>query len=418
MFNPKALQVYEAVSREKPESLSLPEIQEIISKGLDGELSYKDVTGKRIGVLAGSRGIRNYKEIIGFVVKYLQNHGAEVVILPAMGSHGGATAEGQLSLLAHYGITEAQMGAPVLSSMEVDLIGDVGGQPVYVNSPVLELDWVIPVNRIKAHTDFHGPYESGLVKMLVIGMGKRAQAEAIHRHGAGGLRELIPRAAQKVLERVQLLGAVAIVENKRDETAVIEVLNSENLFSRERELLQLSKEMLPKIPVSNLDVLVVAEMGKNISGVGMDPNVTGRMRINGEPDSPWAPKRIAVLDLTAESEGNALGMGIADVITKRLYDKADLQKTYINTITSTFLERCFIPVVADSDEEAVHIAVKTCGRAVDPGNLRLVLIKSTLDLSRIYISPALSAELPANYQRAGQQEALFDKEGNLALLLK
>lgn len=416
MIDLKTFPMYKIASEETPSRLSLEEIEQIITRGFDKESAVKDIGGKRVGVLAGSRGLRNIQHIIRFIVGYLQKHGAEVSILPAMGSHGGATAEGQQSLLAHYGIDEASMGAPVVSSMKVTKIGDINGHPVYVNSPVLELDWVVPVNRIKAHTDYHGPYESGLIKMLVIGMGKRAQAEAVHQHGARGLRELIPQVAETILEQVNLFGAVGLIENKWDETAIIEVLNSENLFSREKELLKVSKEMLPKIPVTNLDVLVVKEIGKNISGVGIDPNVTGRMRINGEPYSGNAPKRIAALDLTAESEGNALGMGIADVISQRLYCKVDLQKTYINTITSGFLERCFIPVIAPTDEEAVGIAIQTCGRVVSADNLRIAVVKNTLDLSGIYISAALIPEISGAYKVLEKKDRMFDKEGNIVLV--
>ena len=217
----------------------------------------------------------------------------------------------------------------------------------------------------------------------------------MHQLGISGLRDLIPQVARKILERVPLLGAVAIIENKWDETALIEVLNSKNLFSREQELLKLSKELLPKLPFDKLDVLVVLQMGKNISGVGIDPNVTGRMRINGVPDEDFSPKRIVVLDLTAESEGNALGMGIADVISQRLYDKVDIRKTYINTITSGSVERCFIPVIAASDEEAINIALQTCGRVVRLEDVRLAIINNTLELSQLYVSSALTAEVLA-----------------------
>lgn len=410
------LPMYKLTSLEKPAKLSLAEIERLIARGFDRELTQKDIQGRKIGVLAGSRGLRNIQAIIRYVVKYLQDHGAEVCILPAMGSHGGATDEGQRALLAHYGITEAEVGAPIVSSMKVTVIDNLEGLPVYVNSPVLELDYIVPVNRIKAHTDYHGPHESGLVKMLVIGMGKRAQAEAVHQHGIRGLRDLIPRLAEKIIARVPIFGAVALLENKWDETALAEVLNAGNLLEREKELLQTANGMLPQIPATNLDVLVVAQMGKNISGVGLDPNVTGRMRITGgEEYRTENPRRIAVCDLTEESDGNALGMGIADVITQRLYDKVDLNKTYVNTITSTFLERCFIPVIAPTDLEAVRIAVQTCGRVTRESDLRLAVIKNTLELSTLYISEALQTEATADYKIAGKISGMFDNGGNLQL---
>lgn len=404
------------VDREEPAKLTLNETRRIIDEGIERQAGGCSLKGKKIGVLMGSRGIRNILEIVKQVVKSLKDRGADVVILPAMGSHGGATSEGQKAILAGYGITEENAGAPVFSGMEVEQVGDVNGHPVYVDRNALAIDAVVPVNRIKAHTDFHGPYESGIVKIIAIGMGKRHQAEVIHRYGVKGLLELIPAVARVVLQRVPLFAGVAILENKFDETAVVEVLFQDNLFSREQELLVLSKTLLPKMPFDRLDVLVVSEIGKNISGVGIDPNVTKRMRILGVPDEPSGPGRIVALDLTDASGGNALGMGIADVITQRLYDKVDLKKTYINTITSGFLERCFVPVVMPTDEEAVGVALQTCGRAVDWHDGRIVFIRNTLALSEMYISAALLPEVPASFAvDPGLVAKVFQDNGSLAL---
>lgn len=416
MLDIKMPVIHKIVTKESPSCLSDEEIAVAIEQGLDRELSGKSVHGKKVGVLAGSRGIRNIQLIIKQVINNLKKRGANVVVLPAMGSHGGATAEGQRSILNHYGINEAELGVPIISNMEVATIDHINGQPVYVDRNVLDLDWIVPVNRVKAHTDFHGEHESGVIKMLVIGIGKQAQAEAVHQHGVNGLRNLIPKVAKKVLEHIPLLAAIAILENKRDETAVIEVLNSENIFHREEELLKYSKKLLAKLPVSNLDVLVIKQMGKNISGVGMDPNITGRMRINGIPDDEGTASRIVVLDLTKESEGNALGMGIADVTTRRFYDKIDIQKTYMNTITSGFLERCFIPVVAPTDEEAVGVGLQTCGRAVNQDTARIMVINNTLELSEVYVSSALLSEIPIEYEVSESNiRKIFDKSGNLLL---
>ncbi|HEY3425778.1 MAG TPA: DUF2088 domain-containing protein [Negativicutes bacterium] len=389
--------LYRIVDQMQPDKLSINEIFRSIEDGIKRQTANQLLIGKKIGVLSGSRGIRNMKEIIRHVVKLLQAAGAEVVVLPAMGSHGGATAEGQKAVLAEYGLTEDYLGVPIVSGMEVAQVGDIDGHPVYADKNALQLDGIVPVNRVKAHTDFHGPHESGVVKMLAIGIGKRAQAEAIHRHGIRGLRELIPQVSAVVLKRVSLIAAVAILENKFDETAVVEVLGQDNIFARERELLLLSKTLLPTIPFDNLDVFVVGEIGKNISGVGIDPNVTKRMRIEEVIDEPGGPKRIVALDLTKESGGNAVGLGIPDVITQRLYDKVDFKKTYINTITSGFLERCFVPVIMPTDWEAVHVALKTCGRAVEWDNARMVFVRNTLALNEMYISPALIKEVPATF---------------------
>ncbi|MEY8000211.1 DUF2088 domain-containing protein [Clostridium sp. Mt-5] len=416
MLDIKMPVIHKIVTEESCSCLSEKEIIETVKDGIDRELAGKDVKGKKVGVLAGSRGIRDIQLIIKHVIINLKAHGADVVVLPAMGSHGGATAEGQRSILDHYGINEKELGVPIVSNMEVATIDHIGKQPVYVDKKVLELDYIVPVNRVKAHTDFHGEHESGVVKMLVIGIGKQAQAEAVHQHGASGLKNLIPKVAKKVLEHIPLLAAVAIVENKKDMTAAVEVLNAGNIFERDAELLKYSKKLLAKLPLNNLDVLVIKEMGKNISGVGMDPNVIGRMRINGIPDDKGTASRIVILDLTDESEGNALGMGIADVTTRRLYDKVDIQKTYMNTITSGFLERCFIPVVAPTDKEAIRIGLQTCGRAVDQETARIMLIDSTLELSQVYVSSALLPEVPPEYKISGTDiTKVFDEEGNLVL---
>lgn len=400
--------------QESSSGLSPEEIKSTLTAKLTAELAGKNLRDKKIGILAGSRGIRNLQFIIKTVISELKQRGADVVILPAMGSHGGATAAGQTSLLSHYGINEAELGVPIAADMKTTAVDTIQGHPVYVASKALELDWILPVNRVKAHTDFHSQHESGIVKMLVIGLGKRSQAEAVHQHGLSGLQNLIPKVAAKVLEHVSLLAGVAIIENKKDETAQIEVLNRDNLFPRERELLQHSKTLLPKLPASHLDVLVVRQMGKNISGVGIDPNITGRIRINGAPDEPGTARRIAVLDLTEESDGNALGMGIADIITKRLYEKVDMEKTYMNTITSGFLERCFIPVVAPTDRRAVEIGLQACGRIVTPATARIMIINNTIDLAEIYVSPPLLPEISTDYKPVSANAVdLFDETDSL-----
>lgn len=390
-------QLYLIKDMVRPEKLELADIFRLIDDGFKQQTAGKSLFGKKIGVLAGSRGIANYKEIIKRVVGLLQAAGAEVVVLPAMGSHGGATAEGQKAVLAEYGVTEEYLGVPIVSGMEVEQVGDVNGQPVYADRNTVVLEGVVPVNRIKAHTDFHGTHESGVVKMLTIGIGKQVQAEAVHRHGSKGLKELIPQVTAAVLKRVPLIAAVAILENKFDETAHVEVLGADNLFSRDAELLIESKKLLPRIPFENLDVLIIQEIGKNISGVGIDPNVSKRMRIEDVAAEPGAPKRIVALDLTEESGGNGIGMGIADVITERLYNKVDFQITYINTITSGFLERGFVPVKMSDDYKAINVALRTCGRPVEWDSARIVVIKNTISLSKMYISPALIKEVPTEY---------------------
>lgn len=408
--------LYRVTDRNMPPKMSTEEIFQSIEGGLAPVLAEYSLTGKKIGILVGSRGIRSLQEIVTCLIQVLQTNGAEVVLLPAMGSHGGATAEGQQTILEEYGLGQKITGVPILSCMDVTQVGDVDEHPVYVDSLVLGLDGVIPVNRIKAHTDFHGVYESGIAKMLVIGAGKRHQAEAVHQHGTKGLTDLIPKIAEIVLKKIPFLAAVAILENKFDETALIEVLNKTNVLSREQELLIQSKKMLPIIPFKDLDVLVVSQMGKNISGVGMDPNITKRMRIGGIEEEQGGPRRIVVLDLTEASSGNSLGMGIADVITQKLYDKVDFKKTYINTITSGFLERCFVPVVMPTEQEAISVAIQTCGRIATWETARMVFIYNTLEMAEFFVSAPLLPELPKHYiaDKTATLE-VFDDLGTLKL---
>ncbi|MBW2059774.1 MAG: DUF362 domain-containing protein, partial [Deltaproteobacteria bacterium] len=278
-------------------------------------------SGHRVAVTAGSRGVAHMAEIIGAIVEHVKYLGAVPFIFPAMGSHGGATAEGQAALLAHYGITEESVGAPVVSSMEVTEIGKTGdGVPVFVDSHALEADHIVVVNRIKCHTKFKGPVESGLMKMMAIGMGKQRGADLYHRAAIHyTFPKIIIDAARIVMEKAPVLCGVAIVENGYGETARIEALRPEQIEMREKELLALAKKMMPRLPFETIDLLIVDEMGKDISGVGIDPNVTGRNRdlLRVFPH-PVQVKRLFVRDLTDRSEGNATGIGLADLTTRRL----------------------------------------------------------------------------------------------------
>lgn len=374
--------------------------------------------GARVAIAVGSRGIYRIKGIVRAVAAEIRKREAFPFIVPAMGSHGGATAEGQRGILESYGITEEFVGAPIISSMEVVEIGQTPeGVPVYFDKNAASADAIIPVNRVKPHTDFHGLTESGLLKIMAIGLGKRRGAETIHSYGVFGLREVIPSAARVILARMPVVLGLAILENTYERTARIVALQPGEMEAAERELLKEARSLMPSLPVSHLDVLVVQEIGKNISGVGMDPNITGRMLIRGEKevDEPHI-HRIVALDLTPESHGNALGMGLADVIPRRLLDKVDFEITYTNVITSTGLERGFIPITMENDREAIEVALKTCGRKVEPGNVKLVVIRNTLEITELYISESL---LPEVRRRSGvsvlgpPEEMAFDAAGNL-----
>ncbi len=350
--------------------------------------------GESIAITVGSRGIANLATIVHTVVEQLKGWGATPFIIPAMGSHGGGTAEGQLEVLASYGVTPDAMGCPIRSSMEtVDLTPSEPRNRVYMDRFAYEADGVILLNRVKLHTDFHGPHESGLVKMSVIGLGKHRQALEIHSWGVYGLRHLIPWTSRRILATGKIRFGIALVENAYDETMLIKALGAEAILDEEPALLDVARAHMPKLPVDDIDVLMIDRMGKDISGAGLDPNIIGRNMIRGEPE-PERPrvKAITVHDLTEASHGNAVGMGLADVISRRLFDKIDLQATNENTVTSSFLLRGKIPVVAPDDATAYAYALRSCGR-IEDGEPRVMRIRDTLMLSELYVSPSVLCEI-------------------------
>lgn len=347
--------------------------------------------GGKVGIAVGSRGIHNLKAIVAETAAYVREMGAVPVIIPAMGSHGGATAEGQRAVLAKFGVTEEEVGAAVESSMDTVVLGNTdSGVPIYFDKIASRLDGIVLLNRIKPHTDFHATYESGLVKQMVIGLGNHAGASEVHLHGLPGLKTLIPEMGKNILEKTQILFGVGIIENAVDTTAEVHVLPQNSILDREPLLLKRAKELMPLIPFEGIDLLVVQEMGKNISGVGMDSNITGRRFIRQDQagdDSRTA--RIVCLGLSPSSYGNALGVGMADVIPSSLYHEIDFSVTYKNVITSGFLERGFVPIVAGNEKEAIYIGLQCCGRKVDAQSARIVQIKDTLSLSEMYVSNGL-----------------------------
>ncbi len=373
--------------------------------------------GARIAVTGGSRGIANIPAITRAVVDQVKKAGGQPFILPAMGSHGGSTPEGQQEVLASYGITPDSMGAPVEATMdvvEIDQLKD--GTPVLVNRLALEADGVIIVNRVKPHTSFRGPFESGLMKMMTIGLGSRQGATMAHSRGAHGLATLIPAWGSVILQKAPILGGVAIVENAHEQTARIAALRPEQFESEEPRLLQEARDNMPRLLVHNIDLLIVEEMGKNISGTGMDTNVLGRMMLPGvkEPDEPGVA-RIVVLDLTDKTHGNANGVGMADIITRRLFDRIDLKATYANVFTTTFLNRAYIPVIMESDREAIEAALDVL-RLEDPAQARIVRIKNTLEITHIDISAPLFSEFkdhPHLKQKGDPRPFLFSDDGAL-----
>jgi hypothetical protein len=376
--------------------------------------------GMRVAICAGSRGISNYALVVKCVVQAVKEAGAEPFIIPAMGSHGGATAEGQARVLADYGITEETMGAPVVSSMEVVRLGELDGEPripVYMDAQAYGADGVIVVNRVKLHTDFHGDHESGIVKMLTIGLGKHAQALAVHRYGANGLRDYIPKISRKVIESGKILGGVAILEDGADQTADLVYAPADRMFEVDHALLERSRALVAKLPFQETDVLIVDQIGKNYSGTGMDTNVIGRIMIPGQVDLGPQCRRIVALDISDESHGNALGVGLADVISKRLDDKIEWKSTYENVITSGFLARGNRPIVGDTDKRALEIALMCCGQPITAETARVARIPNTLHIGTLYVSRRLMEEIkddPAVEQISDFEPIQFDENGSLA----
>ena len=375
--------------------------------------------GDEIAITAGSRGIACLPEILKTIVSLVREHGGAPFIFPAMGSHGGGTAEGQKALLAGLGIDEQSVGAPIRSSMEVVCLGEAAnGLPVYLDAIAARAQGIIVVNRIKKHTNFDGPVESGLCKMAVIGMGKHVQALAVHQYGNRGLREYILPIAEVVFSRAKVLAGLGILEGAAGQVAELVGLRPEEIIAREPELLKRAKELAPKIPFPELDLVLVERMGKEISGTGMDCYVIGRKRIIGEPEWPEAPRisSLVVLDLTDASHGNALGVGLADFTTKRLVNKIDWGVTRANILTSGNLERGKLPLVYDTDQEALEAAAFR-ERARPLEALRVVCLRDTLHLRYLLVSAALLKEAGAGGQ--GELEVIkgpmplpFDAQGN------
>ena len=379
------------------------------------EIKSRIESGMEVAITAGSRGISGIDRILRSLVQILKDAGARPFIIPAMGSHGGATAEGQVEILRSLGVTEESVGAEIRSSMEVVELGETeSGVPVFMDRIASEADGIIVVGRIKKHTDFRSEIESGLLKMSAIGLGKHAQALALHAHGVKGIKDYMVEAGRMVFSSGKVLFGVGIVENAYEETAMIEAIPPERVVEREAELLRESARLMPKLPVSEIDVLFVDELGKNFSGTGMDTNVIGRFRIPGveEPESPRV-KYLIVSDVSEAAHGNALGVGLADLTTKRLFEKINYEAMNANTLTSTFLERAKIPMVLESDHEALEAAMR-CNWGVEPEDTRFVRIPNTLHLRYLYLSENLLDEALANGNVEVVEEAAeaeFDEDG-------
>jgi hypothetical protein len=414
---PRMVQVRQKFATQKLDSVT----RAVVEQFKRPEVRAKVKPGMTIAVGCGSRGINNIAECAKAVIGELKALGAKPFIFPAMGSHGGATAEGQREVLEGYGITEAAMGCPIKSAMDVVELGKLDdGMPVYMDKNAAEADAVVIIPRIKPHTNFRAPIESGLVKMLTIGMGKIIGATTLHTYGMDMFGELLPRTARLIMAKKNYLFGVAMVENAADETAIVEIVPAEQTFEREPVLLARAKELMPRLQFDEIDVLVVEKIGKNISGSGMDPNITGRNCRGVEWNMKPHIKKIAVLGLTPETHGNACGIGGADVTTMKLYRELDVAKTYANIITSTYLDGGAIPIIMNTDQEAIQLAVKTVVR-VKPQDTKVVRISTTLELMDIQVSEPMLPFIKANpsmFEVVGQPEAFrFDAKGNLYPML-
>lgn len=353
--------------------------------------------GMRICLTCGSRGIDNNAAIIRAVADFCKAYGAEPFAIPAMGSHGGATAEGQREMLRSLGITEETIGCPVFSSMETALIGYTEeGHPVQIDKYAAESDGIIVINRIKPHTSFRGTYESGLMKMMAIGLGKQKGAEVCHAAGFPMMHHMVPLFGKAILKCAPVLFGLGVIENAFDKTARIYGLTPEQIITEEPKLLKEAAALMPSLGFQECDVLVVDRIGKDISGCGMDPNITGVFATPGMTGGIKAQRR-CVLGLTEKTHGNGYGMGAADCITRRLFDELDLSAVYPNSITSTSLGFSKIPLIMASDRDALALCIRTCN-GIDREKVRVIRIQDTLHLSEFEVSESLIPEMPAGME--------------------
>jgi len=379
-------------------------------------ISRENISGRRIAVTAGSRGIADLKEIVKAVCEWLKGQGAQPFVIPAMGSHGGASAEGQLAVLADYGVTPEGVGVEIRSDMASVLLGQTPeGFQAFMDRNAWEADAVVVLNRVKPHTDFSGNIESGLLKMMAVGMGKRDGARETHRWSRKfGFERVIRAVSGVTLATGKILCGLAVVENEMHRIAALEAALPEGIPAMEKAILPIARRLVPRLPFSKFQLLVVNEMGKNVSGTGMDTKIVGR-GVELQPGEAPEIGLIYVRDLTDESDGNSAGIGLADVMHERLYRKIDLQKTYVNIQTSLNPSMGRLPMYLASDRSALNFALATLG-SPDLGEQRIIWIQNTLALNRIAVTATLAreaAKLPGWRLAPSGYELQFDNEGNL-----
>lgn len=405
---PKMYRVRQHLNSEKIDDIKAAVWNELDSIGIRRKIQ----KGSEIAVCAGSRGINNIDKIVKAAVDYVYDCEATPFIVPAMGSHGGATAQGQKDVLHKYGIDEDTMGCEVRSDMEPVLLGSTeNGAPVYFDKNAYNADGIIVVNRVKPHTDFLAKNESGVVKMCAVGLGKEKGATAMHGYNLG---ETIPLSFKVSLEKAPYLAGICIVENSVDETYIIKALKPEDFLEEEAKLLKTAQQQVPHFPVDELDILIVKEMGKMFSGTGVDTKVIGRIMVKGVPE-PESPKinKLAILRLSPNSYGNAVGIGLADLTTKKLVDSIDYEAMYINLVPTTYLERGKVPPFFATEEETVGAAFKTLGKT-KPEEAKVIVCENTLHIKTLLVSQAVYDEIKDNVDLLEEDVPwVFDENGDI-----
>jgi len=388
---PKMVLVEQKLDHQRIDNISTTVAQEILGLNLRNRVK----PGDSVAVTGGSRGIAHIDIITKVIINELKKLGASPFIFPAMGSHGGATADGQVKILTNLGITEESMGCPIKSDMEPAYLGKAAlDYPIYVDQNAMTADHIVIVNRIKAHTKFKGTVESGLMKMMAIGLGKQKGASYYHKAAIRlSFQKIVENVGLEVMKQCPILFGLAVVENAFHETCEIRALKPENILENEKALLKIAKLRMAKLPFDEIDILIVDQIGKDISGTGMDTNVTGRnYDLLGDFTTHPKVKRVFVRDLTEETEGNATGIGLADFTTTRLVDKMDKQKTWTNVITGISPEKGAIPIYFNTDKEILDACFQTIGDTLSTHS-RIIHIRNTLDIHRISVSKAYATEI-------------------------
>ncbi len=373
--------------------------------------------GGRVALTVGSRGIAGIDKIARAAVDAIKACGLSPFIVAAMGSHGGGTSDGQRELLASFGVTESAMGCEISSSMDTVVLGTNSfGLPIHFDAAAHRADGVVLLNRIKPHTSFTGQYESGLLKMLTIGLGKHQGAAQVHKLGLPGMKVLLPEVGAFLLQKTPVSLGIALLENAREHTARVVGVEPEDLLNVEPQLLDEARVLMARLPFDQIDVLIVGELGKNFSGTGLDPNVIGRQRVETMPDLPRPiVTRLAVLDLSVETHGNGVGIGLADLTTDRAVKAIDPKPMIVNSMTSNFLTRARVPLSLPTDRDVISACYDTCW-CIDPKEARVVVIPNTLELTTLWVSQAFAKEVEADTSLRFESEFRpwpFDAAGNL-----